>query len=52
MSRSASARLFPVTLLSAAFAFGLLFLGVGCGYQLGTPQAAPLAFSTLYVAPV
>jgi len=52
MSRSASARLFPVTLLSAVFAFGGLFLGLGCGYQLGTPQAAPLAFSTLYVAPV
>jgi len=51
MPRSASARLFPISLLSAVFALGGLF-SVGCGYQLGTPQAAPLAFSTLYVAPV
>ncbi|KXU37385.1 hypothetical protein AXK12_01945 [Cephaloticoccus capnophilus] len=51
MPRSSSSRLFPLTLLSAVFAFGGLFL-TGCGYQLGTPQSAPLAFSTLYVAPV
>jgi|GEM_PF-154354 len=52
MPRSASARYLSVVfLLSAVFALGGLF-SVGCGYQLGTPQAAPLAFSTLYVAPV
>jgi len=52
MPRSSSARLVPALLLSAAAAFGGLLSVVGCGYQLGTPQAAPLAFSTLYVAPV
>jgi len=53
MLRSSSARrLSQAFLLSAALAFGGLLLFSGCGYQLGTPQAAPLAFSTLYVAPV
>jgi len=48
-----SARLFSaVFLLSAATALGGLLLVSGCGYRLGTPQAAPLAFSTLHVAPV
>jgi len=51
MLRLSSVRLFPALLLSVVCAFGGLFLS-GCGYQLGTPQAAPLAFSTLYVAPV
>jgi len=51
MPRSSLARFFPVALLSAVFAFGGLFLN-GCGYQLGTPQTAPLAFSMLYIAPV
>jgi len=52
MPRFSSGRPFSVFLTSAVLAFGGLLLISGCGYQLGTPQTAPLAFSTLYVAPV
>ncbi|KXU35902.1 hypothetical protein AXK11_05065 [Cephaloticoccus primus] len=42
---------FPLPAL--ALAVGLALLGSGCmGYRLGTGAEAPLAFSTLHVAPV
>jgi len=52
MPSFSSGRPVSAILLSAVLVFGGLLLLSGCGYQLGTPQAAPLAFSTLYVAPV